>query len=60
MSHQPLLQLRNLACGYGEQSVVQHLNLLKLHPQTVYDMARGGELRAFKVGREWRLRRERG
>lgn len=27
MSHQPLLQLRNLACGYGEQSVVQHLNL---------------------------------
>jgi len=27
MNHQPLLQLRNLACGYGEQSVVQNLNL---------------------------------
>lgn len=27
MSHQPLLQLRNLACGYGEQRVVQNLNL---------------------------------
>ena len=23
----PLLQLRDLACGYGEQSIVQHLNL---------------------------------
>ncbi|HAV06891.1 MAG TPA: iron ABC transporter ATP-binding protein, partial [Pseudomonas sp.] len=23
----PLLQLRDLACGYGEQRIVQHLNL---------------------------------
>lgn len=28
MKHEPpLLQLRDLACGYGEQSIVQHLNL---------------------------------
>nr|MBF0684417.1 ABC transporter ATP-binding protein [Pseudomonas sp.] len=27
MSDQPLLQLRNLACGYGDQPVVQQLNL---------------------------------
>ena len=27
MSHQPLLHLRNLDCGYGGQSVVQNLNL---------------------------------
>ena len=27
MKHEPpLLQLRDLACGYGEQSIVQHLN----------------------------------
>jgi excisionase family DNA binding protein len=29
--------------------------LLKVHPQTVYDMARSGELRGFKVGRWWRF-----
>ena len=27
MSHEPLLHLRDLACGYGEQSIVQNLNL---------------------------------
>jgi len=30
--------------------------LLGLHPQSVYDMARSGEIQAFKVGREWRVR----
>lgn len=31
-------------------------SLLGIHPQTTYDMARSGEIRAFKVGREWRFR----
>lgn len=30
--------------------------LLGIHEKTVYDMARAGEIRAFKVGRIWRFR----
>lgn len=30
--------------------------LLGVHQQTVYDMARSGELRGFKVGRIWKFR----
>lgn len=30
--------------------------LLGLNPQKVYEMVRSGELRAFKIGRVWRLR----
>lgn len=30
--------------------------LLGLHSQTIYDMARTGELAGFKVGRVWKFR----
>jgi excisionase family DNA binding protein len=31
---------------------------LKLHPLTIRHLAREGEIPAFKVGRQWRVKRE--
>jgi excisionase family DNA binding protein len=31
---------------------------LKLHPLTIRRLAREGEIPAFKVGRQWRVKRE--
>ena len=31
---------------------------LKAHPDTVYRLARNGEIPCFKIGKNWRFRRE--
>lgn len=39
-------------------SVAQAAEILTLHPKTVRRFIRDGRIRANKVGREWRIRRE--
>jgi putative molybdopterin biosynthesis protein len=36
-------------------TVVEVSQVLRLHPTTVYDLLRKGELPAFKIGRGWRV-----
>jgi excisionase family DNA binding protein len=45
--------------GLGPILTVDEVSeVLGMHPLTVRRMARDGELPAFKVGRQWRIKRE--
>ncbi|MCK5307190.1 MAG: helix-turn-helix domain-containing protein [Zetaproteobacteria bacterium] len=39
----------------GLLTVQEVCNLLRVHPNTVYNWIRSGRLSAFKVGRAWRI-----
>ena len=38
-------------------TIAQAAEYLQFHPDKVYRMVRSGELRAAKIGKEWRIRR---
>ena len=48
--------MRELSEAYTAEEVAQYL---KLHPYTVRRLARENKIPAFRVGGQWRFRRER-
>ena len=58
--------IQELVRGYADSSIVEKpevltvdevSDLLKVSPQTIYNMVKDGRLPASKVGREWRFNR---
>lgn len=43
----------------GEFYTVKELaNYLKVHPRTILNHIRSGDIRAFKIGKDWRVPKE--
>ena len=47
-----------MADDYDILTVKELCDLLRLHPTTVYKLVRQGKIPRFRVGNEWRFRRD--
>ena len=47
-----------MADDYEILTMKEICDLLKVHPSTVYKLVKQGEIPAFRIGSEWRFRRD--
>jgi excisionase family DNA binding protein len=47
-----------MANDYEILTMKEICDLLKIHPSTIYKLVKQGEIPAFRIGSEWRFRRD--
>jgi excisionase family DNA binding protein len=48
-----------MASGNEILTLTEVCDLLRVHPTTIYKMVKAGKIPSFRIGTEWRFRRDR-